>query len=81
MACRPMPPSEQPRVFISYARKDGAALAYRLHFPRHSRALLPAPAATFTSSASKNRKRRAEQRRGPIVIWALDQELGNCLTA
>jgi hypothetical protein len=30
MACRPMPPSEQPRVFISYARKDGAALAERL---------------------------------------------------
>src|SRR5271165_3650270 len=25
-----MPPSEQPRVFISYARKDGAALAQRL---------------------------------------------------
>ena len=31
MACRLMPPSEQPRVFISYARKDGAALAERLH--------------------------------------------------
>jgi hypothetical protein len=31
MACRLMPPSEQPRVFISYARKDGAALAQRLH--------------------------------------------------
>jgi TIR domain len=30
MACRLMPPSEQPRVFISYARKDGAALARRL---------------------------------------------------
>ncbi len=30
MACRPMPPSEQPRVFISYARRDGAALAQRL---------------------------------------------------
>ena len=27
-----MPPSEQPRVFISYARKDGAALAQCLHF-------------------------------------------------
>jgi hypothetical protein len=26
-----MPPSEQPRVFISYARKDGAALAKKLH--------------------------------------------------
>ena len=25
-----MPPSEPPRVFISYARKDGAALAQRL---------------------------------------------------
>jgi hypothetical protein len=25
-----MPPSEQPRVFISYARRDGAALAQRL---------------------------------------------------
>ena len=25
-----MPPSEQPRVFISYALKDGAALAKRL---------------------------------------------------
>src|SRR5271165_7471836 len=25
-----MPPSEQPRVFISYARKDGATLAQRL---------------------------------------------------
>jgi len=25
-----MPPSEQPRVFLSYARKDGAALAQRL---------------------------------------------------
>jgi hypothetical protein len=24
------PPSEQPRVFISYARKDGAALAQRI---------------------------------------------------
>ena len=31
MACRPMPPSEQPRVFISYAREDGAPLAQRLH--------------------------------------------------
>ena len=30
MACRPMPPSEQPLVFISYTRKDGAALAERL---------------------------------------------------
>ena len=30
MAYRLMPPSEQPRVFISYARKDGAALAQRL---------------------------------------------------
>jgi hypothetical protein len=30
MACRPMPPSEPSRVFISYARKDGAALAQRL---------------------------------------------------
>ena len=26
-----MPPSEQPRIFLSYARKDGAALAQRLH--------------------------------------------------
>jgi predicted esterase len=25
-----MPPSEQPRVFISYARKDGTTLAQRL---------------------------------------------------
>src|SRR5271166_6245494 len=25
-----MPPSEQPRVFLSYARKDGTALAQRL---------------------------------------------------
>ena len=31
MACRLMPPSEQPRVFISYAHKDGADLAQRLH--------------------------------------------------
>jgi hypothetical protein len=31
MACRLMPPSEPSRVFISYARKDGAALAQRLH--------------------------------------------------
>jgi predicted esterase len=30
MACRPMPLSEPSRVFISYARKDGAALAQRL---------------------------------------------------
>jgi hypothetical protein len=30
MACRPMPPSEPLRVFISYARKDGAMLAQRL---------------------------------------------------
>ena len=59
MACRPMPPSEQPRVFISYARKDGAALAQRLHFPRLSSSSSPAtPAATSTSSASKNRNRR-----------------------
>ena len=30
MVCQPMPPSEPSRVFISYARKDGAALAQRL---------------------------------------------------
>src|SRR5215469_6914152 len=30
MLCRSMPPSEPSRVFISYARKDGAALAQRL---------------------------------------------------
>jgi TIR domain len=32
MSCRPTPPSEPLRVFISYARKDGAALAQRLQF-------------------------------------------------
>jgi len=30
MVCQPMPPSEPLRIFISYARKDGAALAQRL---------------------------------------------------
>ena len=30
MVCQPMPPSEPSRVFISYARKDGATLAQRL---------------------------------------------------
>src|SRR5215472_12906505 len=30
MFCQPMPPSEPLRVFISYARKDGATLARRL---------------------------------------------------
>jgi hypothetical protein len=30
MACRPMPPSEPSRVFISYARKDGTELAQQL---------------------------------------------------
>ena len=33
IACRLMPLSAQPRVFLSYARKDGAALAQRLYFP------------------------------------------------
>jgi predicted nucleic acid-binding Zn-ribbon protein len=35
MACRLMPPSEPSRVFISYARKDGAALAQRLQKDLH----------------------------------------------
>src|SRR5271166_6696557 len=30
MVCQPMPPPEPSRVFISYARKDGATLAQRL---------------------------------------------------
>lgn len=30
MACRPVPPSDPLRVFISYASKDGATLAQRL---------------------------------------------------
>ena len=72
-----MPPSEPSRVFISYARKDGATLAQCLHFPRLSSS--STPPATFTSSASKNRKRRAEQHRIPVIIWELDQELGTIL--
>src|SRR5664279_5958363 len=47
-----MPPSEPLRVFISYARKDGAALAQRLHFPMP--AISPSQALLYVGALHRN---------------------------